>query len=1269
MGLDRSTMQPMNLASLSKNPWLRWAVGCVVGILVVWALSWALVPSLLRHLVASRASEALGRQVSVAEVDFRPWSLELTLRDLVVRTLDGDAEQLAVERLYIDMELQSLVRLAPVLDALVVERPRLLLTHTQPGHYDIDDLIALASKPSDPAAAPLRFALHNLSLVDGAIDFRDTVAGQDHHLTALQLGLPFLSNFDSGRAVLVQPHLAFELNGAAFDWSAQATPFADNRHVEVQARMARLDLKPFLPYWPKALPVRLAAGQLEADLRLAFEQVPQPKLVLSGTLGAQDVRVNDALGSPLLAFPSLAVDLAELQPLQRSVHVRSVQWEGPSLDLRRDANGQFAWLTASAPPAPAAGKAEAAPAKATSAEAGWSVQVDRIALQHARVGWRDEGTQPAAVLSASDVALQVEALHWPMRAPARFQGSLVLGGAAQGVGKAADSASGKRSAGGAASGAMSGRLHFEGQGTDRAAGVALRAEGLPLAAAGPYLARYLNPTLQGRLSLVGGLGWRAPDLAFQLSSLTVDALRLRQGEQDLAAWDQLSLSDARVDLGQRTASAGLLSLSGPRTTVSRDAQGRWMFEPWLKTQDAAAPSQARGTGAVADRAVPSAAQPPGWQWRLGQLALRDGSVGWRDAAAVVARKPGGVALDAAGLQLQAGPFSGGPNGLGAELVELQLAARLGAPARDGVAAAEPGRLDYKGRVKLVPLATQGRLELTRLPLHAVEPYFGDVLNLELPRADASFRGSVDVAVPAAGATVRVKGDGALEDVRANSVLAQVGTDAGPPTSDELLSWKALSLRGIDLALQPGTPLTLGISETALSDFYARVVINDQGRINLQNLVRSSVPEPTPAKGAVAAKAPPAPPAQLAQASAAASKPVIRMGPITLLNGRVLFSDRFVRPNYSASLSELTGRLGAFSSVLEAGSAGLADLELRGRAEGTASLEVSGKLNPLATPLALDIQGKVRELDLPPLSPYTIKYAGHGIERGKLSVNVAYKIDPDGRLNASNNIILNQLSFGEQVEGAPASLPVKLAVALLADRDGVIDINLPISGSLNDPDFRLAPIVGRLLLNLVAKAITSPFSLLANAFGGGHAESNEIAFISGAADLTPEARQRLDKVAQALLDRPALKLTVVGQVNAQVEREGYRRQQLAQMMLAEKRRQAVLAGHKGTEVGAVTEAEQPVLLKAVYQRADLPKPRNLLGLARDLPGPEMEALLLASVPVTDDLLQALAVERGVVVRDYLLGRSVPVNRLFLGAPKTLRNEGAWTPSAELLLDTR
>jgi hypothetical protein len=144
-----------------------------------------------------------------------------------------------------------------------------------------------------------------------------------------------------------------------------------------------------------------------------------------------------------------------------------------------------------------------------------------------------------------------------------------------------------------------------------------------------------------------------------------------------------------------------------------------------------------------------------------------------------------------------------------------------------------------------------------------------------------------------------------------------------------------------------------------------------------------------------------------------------MGPIAVVGGRVNYNDRFVKPNYNANLSELSGRLAAFSS--EAPAPGqppqLAELMLRGRVEGTATLEINGKVNPLARPLALDLQAKVRDLELPPLSPYAIKYSGYGIERGKMSVDLAYVVQPSGELTASNKIVLNQLAFGEKVEGS------------------------------------------------------------------------------------------------------------------------------------------------------------------------------------------------------------------------------------------------------------
>jgi len=258
-------------------------------------------------------------------------------------------------------------------------------------------------------------------------------------------------------------------------------------------------------------------------------------------------------------------------------------------------------------------------------------------------------------------------------------------------------------------------------------------------------------------------------------------------------------------------------------------------------------------------------------------------------------------------------------------------------------------------------------------------------------------------------------------------------------------------------------------------------------------------------------------------------------------------------------------------------------------------------------------------------------------------------------------------------GATATLPVKLAVALLADRNGVIDINLPVSGSLNDPQFKLAPIVFKLIVNLIVKAITSPFSLLASAFGGGADELSVVSFAPGSAILAPQARPGLDKVAKALIERPALKMTVVGTASLEVERDAFKRERLNALVRAEKRRAALVSGASVQSLEAeavdVTAAEYPVLLKAVYRRADFPKPRNLLGIAKDIPPNEMEALLLAHLAVTEDAMRELAVQWGVAVRDYPIAQKLPSGRLFPGAAKAVSAEAKWSPRAELNLGTR
>ena len=689
----------------------------------------------------------------------------------------------------------------------------------------------------------------------------------------------------------------------------------------------------------------------------------------------------------------------------------------------------------------------------------------------------------------------------------------------------------------------------------------------------------------------------------------------------------------------------------------------------------AAPARASAPAASAPEASAS------WRLTLGTLAIDKARASFTDRSLAVP-----VALDLLELSLQAQNWALD----GAEAMPFQMRARVAVPAGAsgravgaGVVGSVDARGELKGSIAGVPQSAKATILLKDLPLHLLDPYLDALVQLDVQKAQTSFKGTAAWERTHAGDRVALRGDATIDDFRAASPVA-AGTvsrrglamvreaGSGPP----LLNWNSLSLRGIDLALAPGARPRVTIAETALSDFFARIVLDEEGRLNLQQVARPGEAVAAPAVAGGASSLAPAPPkaassAVVVAASPAASGPlpIVTMGPIAIVNGRVAFNDRFVKPNYSANLSELTGRLGAFSSEAPAsGPPQLADLDLRGRVEGTASLEIMGKLNPLAKPVALDIKAKVRELELPPLSPYAIKYAGYGIERGKLSVDLAYVVQPDGQLTASNRIVLNQLVFGEKVEGSSASLPVKLATALLADRNGVIDLDLPVSGSINDPQFSLFGVILKAIGNLIVKAVTAPFALLASSGGGGGSETSTIEFAPGTAMLTPQARESLDKIAQALIEKPTLTLTISGESRLEIEREAWKRERLQQAIRSEKRRQSIAGGaNAGAEI-TVSAAEYPTLLKEVYKRADIVKPKNAIGLAQDLPPAEMEALLLASIVVADDAMQQLAVRRAVVVRDYLATRELPSGRLFLGAPKVTpgSDDAGWTPRVDLKL---
>lgn len=1305
---------PARAAGMARSPvWRRRAAWALGALLLVWALAYAAVPTLLKSQLEKIASEKLGRRVTVGAVDFKPWSLELTLRDLAIAKAGAGAApqgnpQLSIKRIYIDAELESLLRLAPVADAVQVDEPVAFLTHKGEGRYDIDDILERLKAPADqPAGDPPRFAVYNIMVSGGRVDFSDQSVGKTHELRELNLSVPFLSNLKSQREIKTSPHLAFKLNGSSFDTAAEGTPFAQTHKTDATLTLRGLDLNPYLAYWPASLPFKLQSAVLHADAKIAFEQTPATVVRISGTVTAEKVRLQAAGQAPvtvpapaagrkpagkrgdtppaarpdLLAFERLQVTMADVRPLEQFVKLTAVELSAPALSVVRDRAGRLNLL----PPAADAAKSEAntqgsakAPAGAASGPAGpgastrapastpWKVQVARVAVRAGSVNWLDETLASPADIRLSGLVLNATAIAMPFSAgtPLQFDGSVGLEPPAAPV--PVSSKTGARAAAPQAP-AVPALLSFKGSATDQAAELTARVAAWPLGMAAKYVGQFLLPALNGQLDAELGVSWQAASgdkpqlLRLTAPQIAVSEVQLAQGKVSLVSVKRVDLAQVDIDVTGQSFKAARLQLTQPKAVVDRDSDKRWMYERWMASPGTATrpPSPPPPTDAATRASAPS------WAVAINDVQLEGGAMSFSDKAGA---KPVVFEVSAAKAQLGGLLLDDRPASRAQAAKPMPLTASL----RLATGRFEPGKVDFNGSLGLAPLQAQGRLLVDRLPVQAFEPYFADTLNIELLRADASFKGRVAYRQTPAGPQAQVTGDVSLEEFRANTLAP----------SEDLLAWKALNLRGFHVALDPAKATRVDVKETVLTDFFARVIVMPDGRINLQDLVKSkeaAVAGGTASPAAAPASAPAAPPKTVAAdakgaQAAAAPPPIVSFGPISLINGKVLFSDRFVKPNYSADLSDLTGKLSAFSSVAPAAPPGgaaaaapaMADLELRGRAEGTASLEILGKLNPLAKPLALDIKGKVRDLELPPLSPYSVKYSGYGITRGKLSVDVSYLVQPDGRLTATNKVILNQLNFGEKVPGSTASLPVKLAVALLADRNGVIDIDLPISGSLNDPQFSLGPIIVKVIVNVIVKAITAPFSLLANAFGGGGEELSTVGFAAGSAELSPEARAGLDKVAKALADRPSLKLTVVGTSSVEAEREGFKRERLDALVRAEKRRTTVKEGGTTSAAVSISPAEYPALLKEVYKRADMPKPRNLIGLAKDLPVPEMEKLLLADIKVNDDAMRELAVQRGVAVKDYLASRDLPPERLFLGAAKAVPPEAKWTPRAELNL---
>jgi hypothetical protein len=534
-----------------------------------------------------------------------------------------------------------------------------------------------------------------------------------------------------------------------------------------------------------------------------------------------------------------------------------------------------------------------------------------------------------------------------------------------------------------------------------------------------------------------------------------------------------------------------------------------------------------------------------------------------------------------------------------------------------------GTIRVNGSVLPNPFQADVTLMLKDIAIRPFQPYFEKFARIDVQSGTVNLDGAMRLATEHPnGALLSYEGNVSVEGV------SVADRDQG----DEVASLQALSLNKVQVTVDP---TTVAIAEVGLQEPVAHLVVQPDGGLNLSKLAAAS-PSAASADEKVAepqnAKSPSIP---------------VTVGVVKFAKVAATFQDSSVQPPVLTGLSNLTGTIKGLSSKQLA----KADVNLTGRVGKVAPLKIAGVINPLTEDAFTDLTITLGGMDLTVGSPYSGKYVGYRLSKGKLSLDLKYRISQK-QLEAENKVVVDQLTFGEKVDSPDAtSLPVPLAVALLKDRKGRIDIDLPIRGDLKDPDFKYGKVVISTLLNLLTKIVASPFTLMGKLIPGGGAEEDLqfIAFDPGSATVLDQEVKKLEALGKGLEERPGLRLEIAGTSDPALDRAAISARKLKEQLIAMRQRERGKASPKLEELSGEDEAR---LITELYEKQQEQLEQSIqpnpTGAAPKPPTVEdMKQRLAEAIPVDDVELRTLARQRAEHVRDELIEvGKLAEERLFL-----------------------
>lgn len=663
----------------------------------------------------------------------------------------------------------------------------------------------------------------------------------------------------------------------------------------------------------------------------------------------------------------------------------------------------------------------------------------------------------------------------------------------------------------------------------------------------------------------------------------------------LARLANLEVSETSIDLAKQLVTVGKVRSEKLETWAALEQDGQLDWQKLFASQPAKATSKEKAEPAAAEptpeeKAAKEPSKP--WQVLLKDVQLRNYQVHLADRSQ---KEP--VALDVGPLNVDMQGF----DSLNQSPFTLKLDTGIG----------KQGKLQAAGQVNLAPVTAKLDVSTRDIDLRIAQAYLSPFIRLELRSGmlDSDLKVDLKRTEPLA---FTVAGKAQVNQLHTLDTIK--GRD--------FVKWQQVDVDG--LSYVHGDALT--IDKVTLLQPYARFIINEDRTTSVDDLLI-----PQPAGAPASAKSSPA--------SATASKPLgIHIGQININDGSANFADLTLTPNFATAIQQLNGQIGTLDNRKPAP----AKVDVKGKVDRYAPVTIKGALNPFNPLASLDIATSFKRVELTTLTPYSGKFAGFRIRKGRLNLDLHYLIT-NGQLKAENKVVVEQLQLGEKVDSPDAvDLPIRLAVALLKDTEGKISIELPVTGDLNNPQFSVMPIVWQTLRNLVLRAAQAPFKFIGGLIAGGDSQDlGNVAFTPGSSELSADAQSALDKLASALKERPELRLEIEG-TSAQSSDGPL----IAQQRL-EREYQATwykILQRRGDKVPAnasmlvVDDSDKPAMLEGIYRtRLKQQPPAEWQQLSRDERTAKLREAVIKSWAESTALLRTLGQERASSIKDYLVDK--------------------------------